>query len=414
MTTTFPSNSRRKLRVLVITMPGSERKNYIEAMFAHPTLACHFEPPRFSDGVPSRLLKNRFGFLKTCHQAGLLPQAEWLALQAKQESLTEECPNQYFDCLDNVPIQEGRRGSKNDVKLHYSVELWRKAKGINRGRAVMGCLLAHLIALKRFTSQEEEFDVMLEDNIRAVTADAAERIWRSKEANTGSDDKCHMKFMGWLGSLPNLEWILTRHAPKRAIRANTSGGDETSYTVMPYPNPQEIEDDLAENGELPGVLGDHNNGNAHNKNKVTLHTKPGGTPVWGSYAYWMSKEGYEALLQRIQNDVGALLWKGKRGRYYHVKPADKVLPRILREHFGETSVYLSTYPAFFRAPMLTSKIHTAFDPEFCKSTEYQLQQCGNLTWDDLWLSDEEREIIQHRQETGEWITLGRLREMKNA
>lgn len=233
-----------------------------------------------------------------------------------------------------------------------------------------------------------------------------------------------MRFIGWLGSIPNLEWILTRHIPKRALRQNGSSQEEentTGYTTVSYPKPQEIAEDLEENGDLSGIEDDSNNNQSsnldNNDGPKNLHTQPGGTPVWGSYAYWMSKEGYEALLRRLRNDVGALLWKGKRGRFYHVKPADKVLPRLLREHFEEhdnnqDSVQLTTYPAFFRAPMLTSKIHTAYDPEFCKSTQYQLQQCGGLTWQDIWLSPEEREIVQHKKETGEWITLGKLRELK--
>ena len=43
---------------------------------------------------------------------------------------------------------------------------------------------------------------------------------------------------------------------------------------------------------------------------------PGGTPVWGAYAYWISKQGYEHVLSELQKDVGSLLWKGKRARYY--------------------------------------------------------------------------------------------------
>ena len=102
-------------------------------------------------------------------------------------------------------------------------------------------------------------------------------------------------------------------------------------------------------------------------------------------------------------------------RYYIVKPIDKVLPRILMDHFGrQDCVQLSTYPAFFRAPMLTSKIHTKWDPEFCKSTEAQLIRAGGLTWSQLWLSEEERAIIVHRDKHGEWISLGKLRELRAA
>lgn len=417
---------RRKLKVLVITMPGSERKAHIEAMFAHPTLAEQFEPPQFSDGVPSRGIRSRFTMLETCHRAGLVPDAEWEAIKAKQESLAGEshCPENFFDCLNQVPIGESRMGSENDVKLHYSVEFWRKAKTINRGRAVLGCTLAHLIALKRFTA--EGFDVMLEDNVRTVTADAAERIWRAKEASEkqsdASGEPSHLRFLGWLGSIPNLEWILTRHVPKRALRVYDESAIDTSYSTCPFPRTEEIMEDLKENGDIEGsaaradTTADNGKGNQEDGQETAgpqkIHTKPGGTPVWGSYAYWMSAEGYEALLRRLQSDVGSLLWKGKRARYYNVKPADKVLPRLLMD--AGLRVELSTYPAFYRAPMLTSKIHTAYDPEFCKSTQYQLSKCGGLKWEDLWLSDEEKEIVKHKNETGEWITLGKLKELKTS
>jgi hypothetical protein len=137
--------------------------------------------------------------------------------------------------------------------------------------------------------------------------------------------------------------------------------------------------------------------------EIQAARKPGGNPVWGAYAYWISPEGYQSLLDRLRKDVGAMLWRGKRMRYYSVKPIDKILPRLTMAAFGNDSVHIPTHPAFFRAPMLTSKIHTQWDPEFCKSTEYQLRHCG-LDWTDLWLSEKERAVVAHRIETGEWLT----------
>lgn len=122
---------------------------------------------------------------------------------------------------------------------------------------------------------------------------------------------------------------------------------------------------------------------------------------WGAYAYWISKLAYERLLETLRNDVGALLWKGKRARFYSVKPIDKVLPRQVMSLCGEESVQITTHPAFFRAPMLTSRIHAKWDPEFCKSTEYQLDAVG-LQWSNLWLSDTEQAAVKRRMETGVW------------
>ena len=104
--------------------------------------------------------------------------------------------------------------------------------------------------------------------------------------------------------------------------------------------------------------------------------------------------------------------KGKRMRFYSVKPIDKILPRQTISAFGKNSVHISTHPAFFRAPMLTSKIHTQWDPEFCKSTEYQLGK-SSMEWSDLWLTRNEQEVITHRQATGEWLTIAKLSESKS-
>lgn len=123
---------------------------------------------------------------------------------------------------------------------------------------------------------------------------------------------------------------------------------------------------------------------------------------WGSYAYWISETAYRRLLETLRNDVGAMLWKGKRARHYNVKPIDKMLPRQIMSLCGAESVQISNHPAFFRAPMLTSKIHVQWDPEFCKSTEYQLQNTG-LDWSHLWLSAAEQEAVERRRATGSWL-----------
>jgi hypothetical protein len=64
--------------------------------------------------------------------------------------------------------------------MHYSVELWKKAKNVNRGRSVLACTFAHLIALKKLVA--EDFDVLLEDNVRVPVDECADRIWDSMDA----------------------------------------------------------------------------------------------------------------------------------------------------------------------------------------------------------------------------------------
>jgi hypothetical protein len=297
------------------------------------------------------------------------------------------------DCLKNVSVSPSRRGSQADISLHYTVELWQKAKTVNRGRAVLACTLAHLTAVRKLV--HENYDVLLEDNVRIPVRCAVQRIWETLDAigenESSGAQSCRLCYFGWLGSIPNLEWIYTTHIPSN----KRDRGDDNRPSVFTMPTGQDIEDDLALKGEEPEILN-----NLREKN----HQKPGGNPFWGCYAYWISKEAYESLMEMLQNDVGALMWKSKRMRYYQVKPIDKILPRHISSTFGKSAVQLSTHPTFFRAPMLTSKIHAKWDPEFCKSTEYQLQLTG-LTWSDLHLTPHEQLVVSHHEETSEWLTL---------
>ena len=165
-----------------------------------------------------------------------------------------------------------------------------------------------------------------------------------------------------------------------------------------------------------------------------------------AYAYWISYEGYQNVLTALRNDVGAIVWKGKRQRYYKVKPIDKILPRqIMRcaaaaaasttidspkkktvTDYSNAAVRIVSSPCFFRAPMLTSQIHTKWDPSFCDSTEYQLRYTTTTTkkkntnegdaardettnpWSELWLTETERKIIEYHQSTGNWLTVKEL------
>lgn len=405
-------NNEREIRVLVISM-GGPRQEAMEQMLAE---IGGFAKPVFSPGIPSRRLNNRSNFFQTFHQAGLLPPAEWEKLQP----MCEHPPlhgRGFFECLQGVPISPDRRGSPADVKLHYCDELWRKAKTINRGKSVLACILAHLIALQTFV--QGDFDVLLEDNVRAPleTGEAARLIRdtilaaRKSEQSTGGN-KVHMKYFGWLGSRLNLQWTFQSHFLKRRLGPETtySSADESAFVAM-FPTTQHVEQDL-ESGSYT----------VHDKEKTTeilaqssstmpenakVHDKPGGTPVWGAYAYWMSKEAYENVLDVLRKDIGALLWKTKSARFYTVKPIDKILPRHTFSTFGESSAVIASQPAFFRAPMLTSKIHAQWDSEFCQSTEYQLVQT-KLSWSSLWLTESEQLVVHHRERTGEWVSPNEL------
>lgn len=404
---------RRRLRPLVISM-GGERRDSIEAMFA--TMSDEFEAPAFSPGIPSRSLRSRQQFLKIAHEVGLVPDAEWEAIEAA-EKLPEyqERPDLLFQCLKNVPVTKGRKGSDSDVQLHFSVELWQKAKGVNRGRSIIACLFAHLRAMKRCV--QDGYDFILEDNVRAPPEECAQRIWEtidaSQEWQQTNGEECHLRYYGWLGSLPNLHWVLNTHAPRTGfIRESTVGDTEEvspQRSIFPFP----IVEDFDLSPEDTEAVDEDEHSEAAMPHQPTFgHKKPGGTAIWGAYAYWISEQGFESLVEELRMDAGAMLWKGKRMRAYVVKPVDKVLPRKVTASFGRSSIHVSARPAFFRAPMLTSKIHTQWDAEFCKSTEYQMENCV-LSWSDLWLSDSERRIVHRHCETGDWLTMAKLAELES-
>lgn len=372
---------------------GGERQEAISKMFQLPEMAIHFEAPVFSPGVPSRDLRTRSKLIRYLRKADLISEEEFTLLDRQEkESLRPEKSETFFDCLKDLPISP-RRGRKCDQEIHYSNEFWLKAKGINRGRAVLGCVLAHLIALKTLVT--EDFDVLLEDNVRLSPSAAAHNI---REFLTEQKGECHFRYYGWLGSVPNINWIYSNH--ERLVQLNKR------VAIMSAPLGEDIErslDNLHVKTETTKYVTDELDPNFLEKRR------PGGTsPVWGCYAYWISKAAFEDVIVRLRSDVGALLWKSKRARHYTVKPIDKILPRIVKESFGQQSIQLSTHPSFFRAPMLTSRIHTQFDPLFCKSTSIQLAY-AEMTWSDLWLTEEERLVVDHYNEATEWLTPSQLR-----
>jgi len=422
---------------------GGKRQEYISDMFSHPAMAAYFEPPVFSPGVPQRELRNRMGLMTHAGKAGIIPQAEWDALSSPQAKiLNEDDPKTLFEVLDDVPVEPGRLGGESDVKLHYSIELWQKAKGINRGRSVLACSLAHLVAMR--TLVEDGYDFILEDNVRApitkpdgddigadgrIYCECAERIWRAKEASeeceTATQEKCHLRYYGWLGSRPNLEFVMNVHSPKMQFTRKEEGDDTQS--VFPFPIESDIQDYLGQGDSLSISATEGEIREKVDNTKSKKMTKPGGSPIWGAFAYWVSTEGYNAIIKSLQNDVGAYLWKGKRMRCYQVKPIDKVIPRRITASFsvtrknqdGRKHIHVTTHPAFFRAPMLTSQIHSQWDSEFCRSSEYQMNQCnqdvcedGQQGWCHLWLTRDESDIVEHRANHGNWLTLTELAEVR--
>jgi hypothetical protein len=452
----------RPIKVLIITMGGARRaaleellllqqhdrcnsRNVVSTTSTTPATATTATTTRnkriieatFIDGVPSRELRARRSFAAHCHRAGLLPAVEWEAVRDDDNNKGMS----WEEALANVPtpVPGGR---------HFLLDLWHRSKALSRDRAVLACTLAHLTAMRRLvgaTAEEEveeeesssSFDAILEDNVRwdpHTVWQTIRDIQRAKRrydqqqqqqdnSITTSTVMVHMQYFGWLGSVPNLRWTYGSHIPRH---------HHHHHSIVPFPDPQDILDDVATGTYTPPAPVVTAAGDRHDDNRA-----PGGNPIWGAYGYWISASAYETVLTRLENDVGALLWKGKRQRRYRVKPIDKILPRLLRNHYGNTSVQLCLRPAFFRAPMLTSHIHTSFDPEFCRSTTWQLRLAAatmtttttpeqqpppppqphdnnndnnndNDDWSRLALTETERAAIAHWRETGEWITPAQL------
>jgi hypothetical protein len=491
------------------------RHEVITRMFeTHPSLASHFEPPTFSPGVPSRELRNRLSFLEHCNNAGLIPTVEWEAIvkavteQTAGRAGDSSCPKlseigiasgtgtddgdvekpkvidpfRYIavetlirPCEDGtcdmtskkkkkhwaeyhttslIPISPYRRGSAEDVAVPYSMELWRKAKTLNRERSILACTLAHLLAMKtlvgesgNFSLNESDgdvgFDFILEDNVRAFagivdacespeeagstgwSCECANRIWDIIEASDGAPFDCHMRYYGWLGSLPNMAWIYNNHIPRSALNKATMQ-DDASCVIFPFPTSEDFMLDSiiptsGSNKKDPQQSGHDDHDPTTEASSVPHFTTPGGTAaVWGTFAYTITPSAYHTLVNRLQNDVGSLMWKGKRMRAYKAKPIDKIVPRHVTTEFGRTSVHIPSKVAFVRCPMLGSLLHRQWEAGFCSSTELQYHlSCGKKcsvdmitspspvdtfdVWNFVWLAKEERKIVHHRIKSGHWV-----------
>ncbi len=332
-----------------------------------------------------------------------------------------------YETKSLVPISPNRRGSAEDIALPYSMELWRKAKTLNRDRSVFGCALAHLIAMKTLIGDNYEksdnlsshheashFDFILEDNVRAFVGiesnaccECASRIW-----DMIAKDKPHLRYYGYLGSKPNLKWLYSQHIPRKSFPNSTGEGD--GCAIFPFPTNDDFLLDSIDGRSKSSLTRSTNETEAtaandsENLSKGQPHfDTPGGTAIWGMFAYTISPAAYHALIEQLRNDVGMLMWKGKRMRAYQAKAIDKIIPRTVRETFGEPAVHLSNKVAFVRAPMLGSLLHKQWEQGFCESTELQHELSnqgeGCDVWDHVWLEEEERFIVDYRKKNGHWI-----------
>ena len=164
----------------------------------------------------------------------------------------------------------------------------------------MACTFAHLIALKRFTS--EDFDILLEDNVRAPVESCANMVKQAREASKSLSlergIECHFQFLGWLGSLTNLEYLIHTHARKRSFPTWAQNETTTrgqSVGVTPFPLLSHLESDLelggpnvpATNTTEAGGVGEKQDGDDDDNDKAsgTRHSRPGGNFMYVKRKY---------------------------------------------------------------------------------------------------------------------------------
>lgn len=127
---------------------------------------------------------------------------------------------------------------------------------------------------------------MLEDNVRAPVESCASLVTKAARASEMlQNDKgieCHFRFIGWLGSLTNLEYLLCTHSRKRAYpsRLEDNGSSASSNDVGVFPFPQ-LHHLAADFEELEVSNGDANEGaeeeqETDDKSSGVKHSKPGG------------------------------------------------------------------------------------------------------------------------------------------
>jgi hypothetical protein len=298
------------------------------------------------------------------------------------------------------------------------------------------------------TSCNGKFDFILEDNVRAFvgmenngkypeevdhnmrntdtsgwSCECANRIWDIIEASNASQTQCHMRYYGWLGSLPNLSWIYENHIPRSALNDTTIQHDAGGCAIFPYPTNEDFELDsivasLKSNkgdskaADSPTSTDDDQlQSSSAKEHSVPQFSTPGGTAaVWGTFAYTVSPAAYHSFINQLQNDVGSLMWKGKKMRAYKCKPIDKLLPRHVKSEYEPKAVHVPSKVAFVRGPM-TSLLHPQWDAGFRRSTEVQYHlSCGNDTkssidqitgdvWDHVWLQKENGEHSDLEEQT---------------
>ena len=97
---------------------------------------------------------------------------------------------------------------------------------------------------------------------------------RSIRSFIASSSNANVRYFGYLGPSDNLSWLYDVHIPVHS-----------SSTPLHSPFP------FSEHNVDGGMKG---------------------TSLWGAYGYMVDREAYEVVVGRLREDIGALMWRGKR------------------------------------------------------------------------------------------------------
>eukprot|EP00750_Incisomonas_marina_P005324 INCI13905.3.p1 GENE.INCI13905.3~~INCI13905.3.p1 ORF type:complete len:380 (+),score=47.57 INCI13905.3:237-1376(+) len=329
----------RPVRAVVITL-GGERERLIRE---HLEQVGGFEV-FFSLGVAARELRTKEGLRKAAIECGLFDDNQ------QQNENTD----------DSDATSDG-----NHSRNEYDFErLWRDCRSINRQRAVLGCLLAHVRALKYANSIPGGVDVVFEDNVRFLKKPGASAA-RIRSLQSQSP-----------GALVRLYGF---GAPETIVKSLfTAAGSHHVADFLFTPAKSQLPDDQLHTETC-------------SNEKCDAMSEKGlqrGAPlVWGCFAYWVHPSVLERYLHtlRAQLPTSLLHKRNKRQKTYSVRPFDKVLfdfglPRTVFQAQADVpqdvcdsqqprTAVVALRPCCYRAPMLPSLIHRNYDAGFCAASE---------------------------------------------
>lgn len=282
----------------------------------------------FLPGVPARGLRSRDGLLAALRAAGVFRPE-----RGGSEAEGVVVPEGAGEDEDGLPwLEEEEERKAGD-------ELWLRSKSLSRDRAVLACVLAHLLALR--VAAREGRPVIMEDNARLLAAPGASAA-RARRA---------------LEAAPEAAWLMLGY-----------GSSEGLLEQATPPTSALLWDD--------------------------------GKPLaWGTQCYRLEPAARKRLVAWLRRGVDCLLpARGKRCRGFKPRPIDRLLPAPF---VAEGRGAVAFPPAAYRAPMLRSLIHEQWDVTMSEALERQLALAGD-SFEDLWLTEEERLAVARRREQGVW------------